>query len=153
MVIHGETRIGVYGLAIDGEQILLARVAVGEVDAGRWTLPGGGLEFGEDPIDGLRREFFEETGIEASIRNPLGVFSYVVPAARRPSSDRDLFALQIIFRAEARGTPVAEAAGSTDRSQWWLLSQLAGLPLVSLVTDALALVAVSPGSELRPPGG
>jgi 8-oxo-dGTP diphosphatase len=29
-----------------------------------WDLPGGFLEEGEEPLDGLRREFREETGIE-----------------------------------------------------------------------------------------
>lgn len=36
--------------------MLLCRIAPGEADSGRWTLPGGGLEFGEDPADGVLRE-------------------------------------------------------------------------------------------------
>ena len=31
-----------------------------------WDLPGGHLKQGEDPVDGLRREVFEETGISVS---------------------------------------------------------------------------------------
>ncbi|MGH8924396.1 MAG: NUDIX hydrolase [Acidimicrobiia bacterium] len=41
---------------------LSSRISESEVEAGYWTLPGGGLDWGEDPSDGLRREFFEETG-------------------------------------------------------------------------------------------
>jgi ADP-ribose pyrophosphatase YjhB (NUDIX family) len=28
-----------------------------------WGLPGGDLKFGEDPVDGIRRELLEETGL------------------------------------------------------------------------------------------
>ena len=28
-----------------------------------WGLPGGDLKFGEDPVDGVRREILEETGL------------------------------------------------------------------------------------------
>jgi ADP-ribose pyrophosphatase YjhB (NUDIX family) len=28
-----------------------------------WGLPGGDLKFGEDPVDGVKRELFEETGL------------------------------------------------------------------------------------------
>ncbi len=32
-------------------------------DEGAWTIPKGGVEPGEDPLDAARREFQEETGI------------------------------------------------------------------------------------------
>jgi 8-oxo-dGTP diphosphatase len=44
-------------------RVLLARRA-GEPDAGKWDLPGGFLEEGEHPLDGLRRELLEEAGLE-----------------------------------------------------------------------------------------
>ena len=61
-------------LIVDGaERVLLARRAH-EPDAGRWDLVGGFLEEGEAPLDGLRREVHEETGLEIEAGPFLGVF-------------------------------------------------------------------------------
>jgi ADP-ribose pyrophosphatase YjhB (NUDIX family) len=51
-------------LVVDPEgRLLLARRAH-EPYAGKWDLPGGFLEEGEEPLDGLRRELLEETGLD-----------------------------------------------------------------------------------------
>jgi 8-oxo-dGTP pyrophosphatase MutT (NUDIX family) len=38
-------------------------VVKGWLGNGKWTLPGGGLHKGEDPLDGVLRETLEETGV------------------------------------------------------------------------------------------
>jgi ADP-ribose pyrophosphatase YjhB (NUDIX family) len=44
-------------------RVLLGRRRI-EPRRGYWDVPGGFLEEGEEPIEGLRREFREETGLE-----------------------------------------------------------------------------------------
>ena len=52
-------RVSVKGIAIDSEgRVLLARE-----ENGHWEMLGGGLEHNEDPIEGLKREIYEETGL------------------------------------------------------------------------------------------
>lgn len=58
----------------DDGRIMLARRAY-EPDAGKWDVPGGFLEEGEDPVDGLRRELREEAGIEIDVGDFVGVFT------------------------------------------------------------------------------
>ena len=57
----------------DEGRLLLARRAL-EPFKGRWDLPGGFLEEGEHPLDGLRRELREETGLEVEPVDFLGVW-------------------------------------------------------------------------------
>ena len=54
--------LGVYGLIIEDDKILLIKKANGPYK-GKLDLPGGSIEFGEKPEDTLKREIEEETGI------------------------------------------------------------------------------------------
>jgi ADP-ribose pyrophosphatase YjhB (NUDIX family) len=64
----------VSALVEDAEgRLLLARRAV-EPFLGKWDCPGGFLEEGEHPVDGLRRELVEETGLVAGPMRFVGVW-------------------------------------------------------------------------------
>jgi ADP-ribose pyrophosphatase YjhB (NUDIX family) len=54
-------------------RVLLARRAI-EPRRGLWDLPGGFLEEGEEALEGLRREFLEETGIAVEPVEWLGAY-------------------------------------------------------------------------------
>ena len=60
--IKKHTHIGVYGLIIKDNKILLIKKATGPYD-GLLDLPGGSFEFGETPIEALKREIEEESGL------------------------------------------------------------------------------------------
>ncbi len=61
----------------DRDEVLLARRAAGKAIApGKYHLPGGHVEFGEDPAAALARELREELDIEVVVREPLWVFHY-----------------------------------------------------------------------------
>ena len=51
-------------LLVDHEGRLLLVRRAGDPYRGTWDLPGGFLEEAETPVDGLRRELREETGLE-----------------------------------------------------------------------------------------
>ncbi|MEZ4710501.1 MAG: NUDIX domain-containing protein [Caldilineaceae bacterium] len=79
-IIHGERigrtaalKIGCAAVIFDAVQqcILLTR----REDNGRWCLPGGGLEPGEDVSEGCIREVWEETGLHVEITRLIGVYS------------------------------------------------------------------------------
>jgi len=61
-------------LCVDAQgRVLLARRAGGPFE-GCWDLPGGFLNEGEHPLDGVRRELKEETGVEIEPLDFLGVW-------------------------------------------------------------------------------
>ncbi len=43
---------------------------------GKYELPGGHIDYGEDIADGLRREIKEELGVEVALGDPFAVFTY-----------------------------------------------------------------------------
>ncbi len=50
-----------------GEQVLVGQRPPGHTLAGQWEFPGGKIEKGESPEAALKRELYEELGIEAEI--------------------------------------------------------------------------------------
>lgn len=61
-----------YAMCVRDGQLLLARWIDGD-GVPEWTLPGGGMEHGEDPYDTVRREVDEETGYDIEVTGLLGV--------------------------------------------------------------------------------
>lgn len=136
MIDQDRRRIGVYGLAVVDRAVLLVRIAPGHPDAGLWTLPGGGLEWGETPRRCLEREIGEETGMSVTAAYPLDVSSEIVP---EPADD-PIHALFMVYRVVVAGVPRAEGAGSTDAAEWHRLSAMPGtVPLVSRSLEAASV--------------
>ena len=93
--------VRVYGLLINPNQQLL--VADEAFKSGQLStkFPGGGLELGEGLIDGLKREFIEETGIEVDIKEHFYTTDFFVQSAFELSSDSQLISIYYLVESNA----------------------------------------------------
>lgn len=136
----GRTRIGAYAICVDEtDRILLCRLARTEVEPGAWTLPGGGIDFGEDPGDAVLRELEEESGLTGVVEELAGVYSHLYGGS--PYADgRDLHFLGLLYRVRVTGGGLRdEVEGSTDRCAWHSAEELARLEIVGVARHGIAL--------------
>ena len=138
------TRVAAYALCTDGDTILLSRIAQGATafSDGKWTLPGGGIEFGEHPAAAAIRELEEETGLIGEIESLAGVDSWsaqFVDPRDQVATDR------ILYRVRVTGGELrSEVNGSSDACAWVRRDDLGDLPLVDLaLTGARVLGLLS----------
>ena len=139
-----DTRVAAYAVITDADgRVLLAHWNEGRHAA--WTLPGGGLEGGEDPEHAVRREVHEETGYRAAVDALLGIHSRVIPTSGRLSADASgpLHALRIVYRAHTTdGVLRNETDGSTDEARWFTLDQVRDISRVKLVDIGLRMAGL-----------
>jgi len=129
---QGKTRVSAYGLLRRDEKMLLCRLSqkVG-MNPGHWTLPGGGLDFGEDPEDAVVREFKEETGLDVKVNKLVAVdsLSDSMPGWSPMHSIRIIYSVDYLS-----GDLQYETDGSTDLCAWHTREEIHQLPMVALAT-------------------
>jgi ADP-ribose pyrophosphatase YjhB (NUDIX family) len=137
-------RVAAYAVIIRDGQILLSRLAPHVSREGLWTLPGGGLDHGEDPRDAVVREVHEETGLSVQIGETAHTFSLHLPDTWRKGRRVDAHSLRIVYEGwvppDSPPPRVLEVDGSTVEAGWQPVAGVldGSVPTVALVKEALA---------------
>lgn len=108
--------------------------------AGRWGLPGGGIDPGEDPVLAVVREVWEETGQRVRVEESLVLSSGHWTGRSRAGRLEDFHAVRLVYRASCPDpvpTQVLDVGGSTDQAQWVPLDEVRRRPLVSWTRPVL----------------
>lgn len=140
-------RLAAYAVCIEDGRVLLVRHVPAEGET-TWSLPGGGVEHGEDPFDAVIRDVAEETSCTAEVERLLGVDSRVIPVAERrlpgPVPHQNV---GIFYRVRITGGHLrAEPNGETSGSAWARIPGVAHLRRSSLVDIGLALAQTLPAT-------
>lgn len=137
-------RVASYALIVrgpaDAHEVLLTRIAPHAVHAGKWHLPGGGLDFQEDPREGLVREVHEETGLAVTLGEPLEVHDITLTGVAPTGRLEEFHGIHLIFVgavAPGEDPRVVEVGGTTDAVAWVPLASIHELTVTGTVTAAL----------------
>ncbi|PVU83708.1 hypothetical protein DDP54_12670 [Cellulomonas sp. WB94] len=136
------TRVAAYALCVDDGRVLLERWRSPNGPA--WTLPGGALQFGEDPPTAVRREVLTRTSLVVEVRDVLGVDSWrasLVPSNRR-SASTDTHAIRIVYAGRIVGGLLGDVDAAAERFGWVAVEALPHQLRAELVDSALAWAAV-----------
>ncbi|WP_313812751.1 NUDIX domain-containing protein [Glutamicibacter sp.] len=139
-----DTRLAAYALIEHEGKVLLTLWDMRHRDPRfipRWSLPGGGVELGEQIQDGVRREVCEETGYEVDSLKLLDVSTGVIPAAKRYSGDgHPMQTVAVTYRARLAGGALrAEENGSTSQAAWFTREEVKQLNRIERVDAMLRL--------------
>lgn len=150
-------KVAAYGLCRSNAGILLTRYVDRHSDERWWTLPGGKLNHGEDPISAVKREFTEETGLDITVVCLLGVGSRTHRVTWGSSTESSLHTVAVYYSVSVIGGALRnEVSGSTDQAAWFSETDIEGLDRAVIVAAAIDLDGRRPADggvtvlELRP---
>ena len=146
-VVVRTQRPAAYAVLRDGDDVLLTRL---RDSGGMWTLPGGGIDHGEDPRAAVVREVYEETGLELTPGRLVAVTSKHFTGHAPNGRLEDFHAIRLVYDGTVpRDEPrVTEVDGSTEAVAWLPLAEVARLRLAGIVLEGLEAAGVAlPGAD------
>lgn len=93
-------------------------------EAGRWGFVGGAIEFGENPLEALKREVKEEVGLEISSANFFNMYSQVFE-----SKNEVKHVMLLLFICEPKTLEVKKGF-EVSEAKWLTLEEANNLELI-----------------------
>lgn len=119
------------------------RAATKKFLPGVYELPGGHIDFGEDPIVGLRREIDEEFSVRIDIGDPFYVFTYT-------NEIKGSHSIEVIYFAHFTDNPDSIVLNPEDHSGfgWFAEDELINATTAGKGLDDVEFIAMQKGFAL-----
>jgi len=145
MASNGRTRVAAYALCRDASgRVLLCHIAPSVGAGDLWTLPGGGLRFGESPARAVIRELEEESGYRGTVIRLIDVSDRLFDQS---DDGGRLHAIRVVYEVRVLdGLLRDEPDGSTDMCRWVTPEEARGMRLGELARNAIARASSGMGS-------
>ncbi len=124
--------IGVGGVVLCGDKVLLVRAATGR-RRGEWTIPGGFVEAGETIDVAVKREVMEETSVEAEIEG-------IIAVRNRLSAGEN--SAYFIFQMRADDEIARPDEIEVDRAHYFTLAEVEKLPRLNALSKMIIVPAL-----------
>lgn len=114
-------RLASYGLVVSSRGLLATEFSERTAVPGLWSLPGGGIDPGENPAQTVQREVFEETGQHIEVLQFIDVQTDHWIGHSPTGVIEDFHAVRLIYQAicpDPTDPVVHDAGGTTADSVW-----------------------------------
>jgi 8-oxo-dGTP pyrophosphatase MutT (NUDIX family) len=119
-------RVAAYGVVLSDRGVLATQYSDRTAVDGRWGMPGGGIDAGEEPTAAVAREVYEETA-QSVVLGALAAVQTSHWVGRSPAGHvEDFHAVRLIYRADCPdpGDPVVlDVGGTTADARWVALTE------------------------------
>jgi len=124
-------QVAASGIVVVDDAILLVR-RVRPPAAGKWSVPGGRVEYGETLRETVAREVREETGLDVEVGEFAGWVERIEPDTH--------FVILDFFATPRDASQTLVAGDDAAEARWIRTSELAGLDLVDGLLEFLRAV-------------
>jgi 8-oxo-dGTP pyrophosphatase MutT (NUDIX family) len=114
-------RVAAYAVVLSDRGLLATEYSDRTAVSGRWGMPGGGLDDGEEPTDAVLREVHEETAQTVQVGELVRVQTSHWIGQSPHRTVQDFHAVRLIYRAHCPAPTDAEVldtGGTTESARW-----------------------------------